>query len=57
MAEDAAYEDVAAAQVCHSRDEIASWVADGAGFPSDLHFDDVSFYHLGSAYAVEWVMS
>ena len=39
------------------REEIASWVAEGAGFSSDLRFDEVSFFYLGTAYAVEWVMS
>lgn len=57
MAEDAVYEDVAAARVCHGREEIARWVAEGVGFSSDLHFEDVSFFYFGSAYAVEWVMS
>jgi steroid delta-isomerase-like uncharacterized protein len=57
MAEDAVYEDVAAAQVRRGRDEIASWVAEGAGFSSDLHLEAVTFFYLGSAYAVEWVMS
>jgi hypothetical protein len=33
MAEDAMYEDVAAAQVRHGRDEIASWVAEGERAP------------------------
>lgn len=31
MADDAVYEDVAAAQVRRGRDEIASWVAEGPG--------------------------
>jgi steroid delta-isomerase-like uncharacterized protein len=57
MAEDAVYEDVAAAQVRRGRDEIASWVAEGAGFSSDLHLEAVTFFYLGSAFAVEWVMS
>ncbi len=57
MAEDAVYEDVAAAQVRRGRDEIASWVAEGAGFSSDLHLETVTFFYLGSAFAVEWVMS
>ena len=57
MAEDAVYEDVPVAQVRHGRDEIASYVAEVAGFSSDWHFEAVAFFSLGSAYAVEWVMS
>ncbi len=57
MADDAVYEDVAAGQVRRGREEIASWVAEGAGFSSDLRFQEVSFFYLGSAYAVEWVMT
>jgi uncharacterized protein (TIGR02246 family) len=57
MPEDGVYEDVAAGQVRRGREEIASWVAEGAGFSSDLRLDAVSFFYLGSAYAVEWVMS
>lgn len=57
MAEDAVYEDVAAAQVRRGRDEIASWVAEGTGFSSDLHLEAVTLFYLGSAFAVEWVMS
>ncbi len=57
MAEDAVYEDVAAGQVRRGREEIAGWVAEGAGFSSDLRFQEVSFFYLGSAYAVEWVMT
>lgn len=57
MAEDAVYEDVAAGRVCRGRPEIAGWVSEGAGFSSDLHFEEVSFFAFGSAYALEWVMS
>jgi steroid delta-isomerase-like uncharacterized protein len=57
MADDAVYEDVAVAQVCRGRDEIVSWMAEGAGFSSGLHLEAVTFFYLGSAYAVEWVMS
>jgi steroid delta-isomerase-like uncharacterized protein len=57
MAEDAVYEDVAAAHVRRGRDEIAGWVAEGTGFSSDLHLEAVTFFYLGPAFAVEWVMS